>query len=54
MNYKCEYCGIETKLYYNFRNHLITKSHIKISGLTTDIKQLDINRKLVKEVIKKK
>jgi hypothetical protein len=53
MNYKCEYCGIETKLYYNFRNHLITKTHIKISELNTDINQLDINRTLVKELIKK-
>ena len=50
MKYSCEYCGLKTTLYYNFRNHLITK-HTRISGKKTDIKQLDINRTLMKKTI---
>jgi len=49
MTYICEYCGIKTTLYYNFRNHLITTKHTRISGDKTDIKQLDINRKMLKK-----
>ena len=51
MKYSCEYCGLKTTLYYNFRNHLITKKHTRISGKKTDIKQLDINRTLMKKTI---